>query len=118
MVVSTVSFHSMHMYFLIVGICLTFFANVGFSLLDWQDTSSCKYDNALCSANNHDGYLCADGETCLNCDVLLYNYDCNKCDCDIGSLAFILICIAMFLLIIGSIICCWKFCPCCKNTKY
>ena len=112
MVLSMVTLDSM--YFLMVSICLPFFFHVGFS--QWQDTSSCNYGEVECVGN--DGYMCANGYTCISCGVLAYNYDCNDCRCEIGSLAFILLCVVMMLIIIGSSIYCCKeeclACCCCR----
>lgn len=113
--VSTISIDSL--YFLMVGLCFAFFLNI--SAAQWQDTSSCDYGESKCSG--YDGYICEDGSTCIYCGALLYNYDCDACDCTIGSLAFWLCLVGGILLLVGCIVCCVKApccsCCCCNTAK-
>ena len=97
------------MYFMMVALCLAFFVNVG--LCQFQDTSSCDYGESECQG--YDGYICEGGTQCIYCGALLYNYNCDSCECEIGSLGFILLCIGIVIVIVASIFCCKKCC--CKK---
>ena len=86
---------------------MIFLTNI-YPCFGWQDTSSCKKGKfADCGQNN--GYYCDNDSQCLYCNPILYDYNCETCRCQWGSLGFWLTAVGLIIVTFGCCIICCRF---------